>query len=83
MLPENKKTGAMTSSANTWELCKRDNINGYVLLTWNKSMSNCKQLRKRLAKAMNCSKSAPNAPETCKREDTNALYVADIEQINM
>ena len=85
-LPENKKTGAMTSSksaGNAWELCKRDNINSYLLLTRNKSMSNSKKLRKRLEKARSCSKSAANAPETCKRDDTNGLYVVDIEQINM
>ena len=76
----------MTSSkpaGNAWELCKRDNINGYVLLTRNKSMSNSKQLRKQLAKATNCSKSAASAPETCKRHDNNGLYVVDLKQINM
>ena len=57
------------STANAWELSKRDSINGYVLLTWNKSMSNSKQRSKRLAKAMNCSKSAANTSESCKRDD--------------
>ena len=32
---------------------------------------------------MNFSKSTANAPESCKRDDTDGLYAADIEQTNM
>ena len=49
-----------------------------MLLTWKKSMSNIGQHRNRLAKAINCSKLAANAPESRQRDDTNGLYVADI-----
>lgn len=41
-------------------------------------MSNIGQHRNRLSKAINCSKSAANAPESRKRDETNGLYVADI-----
>ena len=43
-------------------------------------MSNSKQQRKWLAKAMNCSESTANAPESCKRDDANGLHAATLNR---